>query len=596
MNTTCLELRTKLEMEQCRLFDFAEVVGLLDFVEGQDLPEVLQPQKLVVIAVLTQIGCKLDEFSALTNRYKSLRADEDQRKVEEALKASVADSYVTLKQKWKENVRKSPKRKEHLRGTNHLFKWFDMTKDVATEPKRLWWAAFDEKVFRSLLQELIEYNNYLHEIMHGHHARRLEETSRKTFLEMVLVRSEIDDLRKLIVHSVLVQQHKQNDLTPRADHANIEHQRLLQSLVETKTRNINNEKSDDNKPPAYHEIVEATKLAYSTIDPVTKPKNLNVSKERVRTSGQYRPGNGSATEVWIEWKSYTKELDPRSRSEVASPDNVKRVKELVALLQSSSLSAFRVPHCLGYYDFRDDEKDSSHQALFGIVFQKPDQGAGSSDPISLLKLMDDHDTPSLSERTALAHKIADSVLYLNAVGWFHKGIRSDGIVFCPNSKTLVVELREPFMTGFEYARPDKSDAHSTHIPPDPKNEAYVHPDYQGTDARGTYRRSFDIYSLGIVLIEIAYWSPIHKVLANEFKDPTDPISAEVKEVRSRILSDETAYLSKLRGMVGDRYHAAVYSCIEGLVNDLDEKKTEVSLLLQKDFTEKVVENLGAVNV
>jgi Prion-inhibition and propagation len=599
MNASCLELRTRLEMEQCRLLNFAEATGLLDHEENDPLPESLESEKLVLIAVLTQIGCKLDDFSALTNRYKPLRKGD-----ETASEAkNVKEEFVSLKKKWEASVKKSPKRRERLRGTNHLFRWFGMGIDIAKEPERLWWAAFDEKVFKTILQQLVEYNNYLHELTRGQHAKKLEMTTRQTYLEMVLVRGEVDELRRLLVNSILLQDHRQVTATPRAAKANAENGRLLNGLVDTKSQSLINDEPDEKKPPAYEEATRDTKLSYEFVDLLPEPKKIDVMQQRVQTSGKYWPEGKSETEarpsvqVWVEWKEYKTEIDDETRNSVPLAESLKRVKELVALLQSSRLNAFRIPACLGWYDYRDNDiARSSHPPLYGIVFRKEDQSDNSSDPISLLDHIKTVPCPSLSARAALAHKLADSVLYLHAVRWLHKSIRSDGILFFLNAKTHELDIREPYMSGFEYSRPDRTDAHSTHIPPSPRNEAYVHPSYQGVKARGTYRKSFDIYSLGIVLLEIAYWQPILTILADEFATKAEPISSEVQLIQTLLIDTRTKYVENLKGMVGERFHTAVDSCLCVMAGRKDETTIEASAKLQRDFTHLVVENLASVIV
>ncbi|ERF76104.1 hypothetical protein EPUS_01437 [Endocarpon pusillum Z07020] len=599
MNTSCLELRTRLEMEQCRLLNFAEATGLLDYEENDPLSESLESEKLVLIAVLTQIGCKLDDFSALTNRYKPLRKED--KTASEA--KNVKEDFISLKKKWETSVKKSPKRRERLRGTNHLFKWYGMGVDIAKEPERLWWAAVDEKVFKKVLQELVEYNNYLHELTRGQHAKKLEMTTRETYLEMVLVRGQVDELKRLLVNSILLQDHQQVTATPRAAEANVEHGRLLHGLVDTKSQSLMNDEPDEKKPPAYEEATRDTKLSYKSVDLLTELKKVDVMQQRVQTSGKYWPEGKSKTEerpsvqVWVEWKEYKTEINDETRNSVALPECLKRVKELVALLQSCRLNAFRIPTCLGWYDYRDDDIERSlHAPLFGIVFRKEDQSDNSPDPISLLDLIKTEPRPSLSARATLAHKLADSVLYLHAVRWLHKSIRSDGILFFPNTKTREPDIREPYMTGFEYSRPDRTDAHSTHIPPSPRNEAYVHPSYQGVKARGTYRKSFDIYSLGIVLLEIAYWEPILTILAKEFATEAEPISSEVQLIQTILIETKPKYVENLKGMVGERYYTAVDSCLRVMAGKSDETAIEVSAKLQSDFTHLVVGNLGSVIV
>jgi Prion-inhibition and propagation len=294
--------------------------------------------------------------------------------------------------------------------------------DIGKEPERLWWAAFDEKVFKKTLQELVEYNNYLHELTHGVHAKKLEMTTRQTYLEMVLVIGEVDELKRLLVNSILLQDHRQVTATPRAAKANAEHGRLLNGLVDTKSQSLINDEPDGKKPPAYEEATRDTKLSYESVDLLPEPKGIDMTQQRVQMSGKYWPEGKSETEarpsvqVWVEWKEYKTEIDDETRNSVPLAESLKRVKELVALLRSSRLNAFRIPTCLGWYDYRDDNiARSLHPPLFGIVFRKEDQSDNSPDPISLLELIKTVPCPSLSARAALAHRLADSVLYLHAV-------------------------------------------------------------------------------------------------------------------------------------------------------------------------------------
>ena len=60
---------------------------------------------------------------------------------------------------------------------------------------------------------------------------------------------------------------------------------------------------------------------------------------------------------------------------------------------------------------------------------------------------------SLSQRTKLAHRFAESVLCLYAAEWLHKGIHSDGIVFFPSIETKELELTEPHLASFGYLTP-----------------------------------------------------------------------------------------------------------------------------------------------
>ena len=88
-----------------------------------------------------------------------------------------------------------------------------------------------------------------------------------------------------------------------------------------------------------------------------------------------------------------------------------------------------------------------------------------------------------------AHRIAESVLFLHAAQWLQKGIRSEGKVFFPRIETKKIKLIEHQLAGYEYSCPEIMNTNSTHLPPDPHNDAYVHPLYQeeGTQEKGTTR-------------------------------------------------------------------------------------------------------------
>jgi hypothetical protein len=126
----------------------------------------------------------------------------------------------------------------------------------------------------------------------------------------------------------------------------------------------------------------------------------------------------------------------------------------------------------------------------------------------------------------------------------------------------------------------------------------VHPFYQA-DLNASYQRSYDVYALGIILLEIAHWQPINLILGPLLKDKDGPTSSEAENVRSNLLAPSPAshILPDLRGMVGDRYHLAVDSCIRGLVGD-DEEEDDIgiSMRLHEGFIKNVVDNLGALVV
>ena len=122
------------------------------------------------------------------------------------------------------------------------------------------------------------------------------------------------------------------------------------------------------------------------------------------------------------------------------------------------------------------------------------------------------------------------MLYLHVVDWLHKAIRSDNILFFshPNSP----ELSKAYLSGFKCARPDRCEETTTDDGLDSWAELYLHPDYQGLNSKRSYRKTFNIYSFGLILLEIAHWTKIEQIVDI---DPHSAPFAELKGIRSKLL-------------------------------------------------------------
>ena len=585
------ELRIRLQIEYQRLLDWSKVAGLLEYEYGQELPDVLRADKLVLVAILSQIQALMEEFATLNGRYKQLKPDEQAQAQAEQINLTAGFASISLE------YEKHATKRKHVRGTNHLLAMAKNVKDVATDPKRLWWVAFDADVFKELLRKLSEYNNYLYELMRGQHARKLEETTRNTYLEMIQVRSSIDELKSLVAAAILLGEH--SDGLPSSNTGQSRNDQILHSMAKFKGLCLANEASTDDKPPAYYEVVSKQKMAYASIDYDHKAADPKTKTGRIRVDGTFTHDKVK-TAIFIEWKTYKVRFidDDDIRKRAPLEENVTRVKELTGLLKHSNLAEFRVPRCIGYFDDRDDKPESENPDRFGIVFERPGPTPNAPGPVSLLDALAEP-CPSLSVRVVFAHKIAKSLLYLHAVKWLHKGLRSDGVIFSRDPKTGNIDFSEPLLSGFEYARPDRDGVQSTSISQDPLAELYVHPDYQGDNAVGSFQKTFDVYSLGVVLLEIAYWQPIQKIMA--IADPERPKPSELSDIRGRILERNSLFLQKVRAHTGDRFHEALASCVEGpkafgLGENDDDAELVPGATLQREFTKKVVENLGEISL
>lgn len=69
--------------------------------------------------------------------------------------------------------------------------------------EELQWVAFDMDVFLEPLGKLTEYNDYLKELRCGHQTRALETATQRTFLKIVQVCTSVEDLKILIMASIV---------------------------------------------------------------------------------------------------------------------------------------------------------------------------------------------------------------------------------------------------------------------------------------------------------------------------------------------------------------------------------------------------------
>ena len=133
--------------------------------------------------------------------------------------------------------------------------------------------------------------------------------------------------------------------------------------------------------------------------------------------------------------------------------------------------------------------------------------------LSDVRLQQDY-LPDLDTRLSWALKLAETVLQLHTAGWVHKSISPAHILFLKRQGQTESESRHfagPYLSGFGYAREMSLSAFSEEQRDMDKENAYRHALLQGSH-KSPFRPRFDVYALGIVLIELGLWSSIRDVL------------------------------------------------------------------------------------
>lgn len=207
------------------------------------------------------------------------------------------------------------------------------------------------------------------------------------------------------------------------------------------------------------------------------------------------------------------------------------VSEMCWILNKCEPEATGILRAIGYLE---DKKEESRR--FGIVYHLPEgtvtQVAGQSPavPTTLEKMLSwstlrrDGRTaiakPShpLEQRFELATKLATSVLLLHAIGWIHKVIRPSNILILqpatyPEERRFPFSIGKPYLAGMEVAKvaAELSDPSAREREIYWNLDIYQHPDrinFKNPEKVPDYGMAHDIYSLGVVLLEIGLWQPI----------------------------------------------------------------------------------------
>ena len=301
--------------------------------------------------------------------------------------------------------------------------------------------------------------------------------------------------------------------------------------------------------------------------------DLSLLASRVQVERPDRMAAGSrsfglldnATPVMIEWKKYNPSW--QGKQAIRSKG---RIDNLARLLHAESKpKELQTFHCVGYFDQARDSR-------YGFVFQyPPDVG---STVVSLRELLDHYRSveqlPTLENRYQVAFALSLSLSVLHSVDWLHKSIRSHNVLFTIYRPAEADEIvwSHPYLTGFEFSRPDRKDELSEKPEESAKYNIYRHLQSQGIPSE-SFRKAFDAYSLGVVLLEIGLWRAAWKLR----EDNMNPA-----QIHASLIQHATERLAHCMGV---EYRDVTLACLKG---ELESSEDDFA----KDFFIEVVEVLG----
>lgn len=544
-------IRVRLYIEQTRLLRWGEKCGLVEEVLDQP-SRVLQLNRNMIVDTLLEIQTVLKSCIVIKEKYEQVA---QQKSVDSA------GSERAFQNRF-------PKA-----GNTLLLKTLSILEKTTQLPKRLQWAMVKQDQFESLIHKLIAYNDSIEGLLDKTTMADLQASQFQTNLAMLQLNSKVDQLMEI---SLAMKISSQQSVVVSEDPLS----QSTSPLSGQNEANLDLARLADFKAIDLRLEVQGIRDKLMPID--SKAVKLTTRSNAIRSEAIYK---GKA--VWIEWKEQTLDRDEQSHL-----DHVvrHRVQKLATLLSSHHKPPqFRAPLCLGYFENPKDRLPG-----YGFVYEKPPGVSSSTVPVSLLDLIGSEKRPSLTKRINLALTIARCLMYLHSVNWLHKGFRSSNIVFFPSGPVL--DYAAPIMAGFDYARPDLQ-GELTEPPPEySENDLYRHPSTIGHE-RQRSSKSHDIYSLGIVLIEIAFWQRVERTLGLPIGEKAS--RAFIRGIRRCLL--EEPYLTELEGLVGETYRRVVQKCLHGgsslgLSEDADENDQAVGAAIQGIFSEEIIDKLAGMKL
>lgn len=283
------------------------------------------------------------------------------------------------------------------------------------------------------------------------------------------------------------------------------------------------------------------------------------------------------SKVIIEWKT----LSGQEATGARGRRLMKQAARLAALFQAlqSQPGVYRVLDCAGYVDHRHRQP-----ARYGLAFIVPFTASAQKPFYSLHDYLSSQEheefQPSLGSRFELARQLTKAFLQFHQLGWLHKSTRSHNIIFFPQDGQASIDA--PYILGFDYSRPNNTTGISDKPESNTIFDLYRHPNCQG-DPSESFQLRFDLFSIGLLLFEIAKWRPLSSY-RDKMKGSKVTPSAFVEWLIATQCSD-------LEFRMGVHYQAAVLTCLRGSFGIEGDDPLDKRLKLA--FFEKVVKQLNA---
>ncbi|KAJ3764471.1 prion-inhibition and propagation-domain-containing protein [Lentinula raphanica] len=555
------KLVLRLKVEYVRLQLWGRNSGL----DRGQLPLQFRPFEDLILDVLKRLSMLFQDSTNLRKKYGLLPVDELPDSIPNDTgpsKTQRSASFMRIKQAWKGVAKLERDGSPALKAATQPEKGtIQANKPEVSFQRRLRWAISSQSHFEQLILEIRGFTDSLNSLLRESQQLTLSHDWGRVQLAML---AGVEDTGSL----QLVQ-------------ATTEGYRECEDIFDMATR-----KAIVMGDSVYNGLSSESMVHKADFD---LPSGFrDVSRCLARYKNAVPPSNF----VIIEKKRYPAELSAEHRESLRA-----RLKALIHLLNSSNRDRQNLPRCLGYWH---EPEDSCWCLVYEVPSSIPDNGIVREveSPNHLNTLLDiiRHNPvirPPLEHRIQLASDIAGVLSRLFGSQWLHKGIRSDNIVFCGSRIDQDVLSNSPLILGFEYSRQYTELASIDLVDLDLAQSLYRHPEYQGNERdRKKYRIAYDVYSFGLMLAEIALWTPVLAIYQERLKRHREEQSRSFLEPQAMILREEVIKIveRQLAFKIGLGYRDVVLWCL---------RQTQASMIadqeLAAEFYSKVVVPLETIS-
>ena len=549
-------LRVRVKTEQHRLGNWAQVANITE--QSSSLCTSLQLNEALVQEVLREQEAILSEFWKV-GRPHTLMVDDPKPG-----SLSGAEGEAEFQERFPQS--RSSLETKALRCVEKMRRF----------PSRVRWCIFDRGRLEMSLSQLSALNDAMMSLLDSQQQFTFHQAQTRTSMQVLRLNNKVDHLLQLFQASNMqlsMAQLSQSLQPLRSMHPPTyswelqEERQILATLARFKALNmeINLDSGNEVHNSTQTGTVEPAPLdttSCTILSSIPSP----YSTEEERSDGIYEN-----TPVWIEWKYY----EPVLHIGHPDPHTQARISKLSALLSNPQKPMqFHTPSCIGYFN------DASNNR-FGLVFRRPIGVSSIVVPSSLFDLFLADEKPSLSVRVHLAHTLATAVQYLHSTNWLHKAIRSQNVVFFTNPGDT--NISTPYLCGFGLSRPAQNTEMTEQPDSNPLYNLYRHPLAHSSiaiDSNSGFKKAFDTYSLGIVLLELALWMPLYRVLGVDDRNLQGSLRPGVTKKVQELLLRESRYLDMVKAAAGDVFANVVKACLEGFGEKGESLHDEVVVKLE----------------